>query len=354
MFAAEFSISFWLTNHPPDREGTVDKIRAWEYFVAAAERGSFASAARELDVSVPSVHKLVTALEARLGVRLFDRTVKGLTLTASGETYLESCRPLLEEMAALDRTVSRSVDSPSGILVVGAPPQITHHFLLPALPRFHARCPDIQIDFRVVHRTTDPDAAAVDVFLLHGWPEANDLVHRRLGHAGMRIAATPAYWTQHGLPQHPSELERHVCLLVRNPAGILIDLWDFQRAQDRVSVKVGGWLSSNDREVVLGAVLSGEGVGRFSEFATRSHLQSGRLVPVLLEWEVQGGPPLNLLYRPNHRRTPRVRLFLDFVALLLQEFEGDVAGGVQGAPVERPQWHRRGYGRASSVLRWRS
>lgn len=330
----------------------MDKLRALEYFVAAAEQGSFAGAARQLEVSVPSVHKLVGLLEQQLGVRLFDRTVRGLTLTASGEGYLESCRPLLLEMAALDRAVSRAAHGPSGTLVVGAPPQLAHHVLLPALPRFHARCPDIQVDFRVVHRVTDVDAAAVDVFVLHGWPEAQDLVHRSLGQSKMLVAATPDYWSRQGIPQHPDELARHACMLMRNPAGILIDLWDFQRGQDKASVKVGGWLSSNDREVVLDAVLAGEGIGRFSELATRTHLQSGRLVPALLDWEVHGGPPLNLLYRPNNQRTPRVRLFLDFVAALLQELESE-GGNLSRAGVERPQWHRRGYGRASSVLRWR-
>ena len=130
----------------------MDKLRALEYFVAAAQAGSFAGAARQLDVSVPSIHKLIASLEAQLGTRLFERTHKGLRLTASGDTYLESCRPLLEELAALDRVVSRSADSPSGTLVIGAPSQLTHHLLLPALPRFRALYPDIQIDFRVVQR----------------------------------------------------------------------------------------------------------------------------------------------------------------------------------------------------------
>ncbi len=331
----------------------MDKLRALQYFVAAAEEGSFAGAARRLEVSVPSVHKLLSSLEVKLGVRLLDRTTRGLTLTASGEAYLESCRPLLQELAALDAAVSRSAESPSGILVIGAPSQLVIHFLLPALPRFHAQYPDIQIDIRIVQRPNDPDAAAVDVFLMHGWPEANDLVHRRLGQARAVIAATPEYWATHGIPQHPHELDRHACMLIRNPEGILIDLWEFERGREKVAVKVGGWLCSNDREVVFAAVLAGEGVGRFSEFSTRSQLQSGRLVPALADWEVQGGPPLNLLYRANNRRTPRVRLLLDFIARSVRQFEAEGSAGALRAGVELPQWHRRGYGRASSVLRWR-
>lgn len=326
----------------------MDKLRALQYFVTAAEAGSFAGAARRLEVSVPAVQKLVTSLERTLGVRLFGRTAQGLTLTASGAGYLESCRPLLDELAAADEGVSRSAQRPSGTLAIGAHPQLAHHFLLPDLPRFHARYPDIQIDFRVVHRLSDADAGTVDVFLLHGWPEANDLVHRRLGYTKSLIVAAPEYWQAHGVPRQPGDLARHRCMLMRNPAGILIDLWEFERGGEKASVAVGGWLSSNDREVVLDAVLAGEGVGRFNQITTRAHLQSGRLVPALLDWEVKGGPPVNLLYRPNQRRTPRVRLFIDFVAALLREVEMESGGGS-----ERPHWHRRGYGRASSVLRWR-
>jgi DNA-binding transcriptional LysR family regulator len=331
----------------------MDKLRALEYFIASAQAGSFAGAARQLDVSVPSIHKLVASLEAQLGTRLFERTHKGLTLTASGDTYLESCRPLLEELAALDRAVSRSADSPSGTLVIGAPSQLTHHLLLPALPRFRALYPDIQIDFRVVQRPADSDGSLVDVFVLHGWPEAPDMIHRRLGRAQTLVAATPAYWSRHGVPRHPSELQVHACLLVRNPAGILIDLWDFVRGEEKAQVKVSGWLSSTDREVILNAVMAGEGVGRFSELSTRSLLRSGRLVPVLADWAVQGGPPLNLLYRASHRRTPRVRAFLAFFGELLEQMDASAPGSAQPEFIDLPQWHRRGYGRASSVLRSR-
>jgi DNA-binding transcriptional LysR family regulator len=326
----------------------VDKLRALQYFVASAEAGSFAGAARRFEVSVPAIQKLVTALERSLGVGLFERSAQGLTLTASGASYMESCRPLLDELAAVDEAVARAAQRPSGTLAIGAHPQLAHHFLLPELPLFHARYPDILIDFRVVHRLTDPDAGTVDVFLLHGWPEANDFVHRRLGYSKSLIVAAPEYWRAHGVPRHPNDLARHRCMLMRNPTGILIDLWEFERGVEKASVTVGGWLSSNDREVVLDAVLAGEGVGRFNQITTRAHLQSGRLVPVLGDWEVKGGPPVNLLYRPNQRRTPRVRLFIEFVAALLREVEVESGGGA-----ERPHWHRRGYGRASSVLRWR-
>ena len=329
----------------------MDKLRALQYFVAAADARSFAGAARKLEVSVSVVHKMVNALEGHLGGRLFERHSRGLGLTSTGIAYLDSARPLLDALQDLDVQVSRSIANVSGTLVVGAPPQLAHNFLLPALPRFVTAHPDVDIDFRVVHRTTDPDAEAVDVFLLHGWPEPQDLVLRKLGHARTVVAATPQYWTLHGLPKHPGDLVRHNCPLVRNPAGALLDLWVFKRGDERAEVKVGGWLSSNDREMVLANVLGHHGVGRFNVLTTRAWLRSGELVPILSDWEIQGGPPLNLLFRPNQRRTPRVRHFVDFVATLVAEHEAEEGLSGQSVPADRPIWHGLRHGRASMALR---
>jgi LysR family transcriptional regulator, regulator for bpeEF and oprC len=328
----------------------MDRLRALQYFISAAEEGSLTRAARRWQVSVPAVQKLITSLERDLGVKLFSRSAQGLALTASGASYFESCRPILAELAMIDEAVSHSTRRPSGTLVIGIHAQLAHHVLMPALPDFHRRYPDIQIDLRVVNRLGDDDAGTVDVFVLHGWPDAGDFVHRRLGPTRSLIVGSPEYWSVHGIPLHPGDLQRHNCMLMRNPAGILIDLWEFERAGERAAVAVNGWLNSNGREVLLDAVLAAEGIGRFNELTTRAHLQAGRLVPVLLDWEVKGGPPVNLLYRPNLRRTPRVRLFIDFISSLL--LEGDTKGSHRPL-AERPHWHRRGYGRASSVLRRR-
>ena len=358
--AAESGISFWLMpalDHchiPSPLRIRHEQIARPGIFHHGRAAGSFAGAARQLDVSVPSIHKLIAALEAQLGVRLFERSHKGLTLTASGETYLDSSRPLLDELAALDRVVSRAANSPSGTLVIGAPSQLTHHLRLPVAAAFSCDVPG--------HPDRLPRRAAAFRWRRRrgGCVRAARLasgagpLHRRLGRAKTVVAATPAYWARRGAPNNPGELTGHACLLVRNPAGILIDLWEFGRGADKMSVKVSGWLSSTDREVILNAVMAGEGVGRFSELSTRSLLQSGRLVPVLTDWEVQGGPPLNVLYRASQRRTPRVRAFLDLLGELLKRMDAGAPSGVQPELVDLPQWHRRGYGRASSVLRSRS
>lgn len=333
----------------------MDKLKALEYFVAAVEEGSFAKAAQRLEISVPAVQKLVGALEASLGFALLERGARGVRLTATGAEYLDRCRGLmveLDELGQAERLLKGTGERPNGMLAVAAHPQLAHHILLPALPRFHALYPDIEIDFRTVNRIGDADAQTADVLLLHGWPEVPpDYVHRKLGGGRSLIMASPTYWAEYGVPQHPADLAQRTCLLMRNPAGILLDLWEFRRDDESVQVPVRGWLTSNARESVLDLVVGGHGIGRFTELTTRSHVQAGRLVPVLRDWEIQGGPPVNLIYKGTARRTPRLRAFIDFSMQCLSDLDVRSEGAGAATPPERPAWHLRGYGRASATVR---
>jgi LysR family transcriptional regulator, regulator for bpeEF and oprC len=329
----------------------MDKLRSLHYFVAAAEERSLSGAARRLDVSVPAVSKLLTSLERMLGVSLFNRTVKGLTLTSSGEIYLEACRPLLDQLVAADEAVRSETTNVRGTLVVGSPQMISQHCLLPALPRFHARYPDIQIDLQDVSRSVDATTGGADVYVLWGWMEPPcDLVQRRIGQSRFLICASPDYWAMHGVPERPNDLERHVCLLFRTGDGTVHDLWQFEREGVIESVAAKGWLISDHRDVVLDAALAGEGVARLTDFTVRSHVHSGRLVPVLLDWAMRDAPPVDLYYRPKQRRISRVRIFIEFVTDLFREMEavrGDNAGAFLRA--ERPPWWAR-QGRASVAI----
>lgn len=329
----------------------MDKLRALQYFIAAAEERSLSGAARRLDVSVPAVSKLITSLERTLGVSLFDRTAHGLTLTSSGEIYLEACQPLFDKLAAADESLKGEAANVQGTLVVGAPQMLAQHCLLPALPRFHARFPDLQIDIRDIVRPTDTDARTVDVYVQWGWMEPHpDLVQRRIAQSRFLVCASPGYWVAHGVPVRPKDLERHVCLLFRTPDGTVHDLWQFERKGVKEAVAASGWLISNHRDVALDAALEGEGVVRLTDITIRAHVRSGRLVPVLLDWDMRDAPPVDILYRPNQRRVPRVRLFIDFVTELFREMEaerGEKAGAQLRA--ERPRWWAR-HGRASAAI----
>jgi LysR family transcriptional regulator for bpeEF and oprC len=227
---------------------------------------------------------------------------------------------------------------------------IAQEALAAALPRFNSLYPDIQIDLRHVMRVTDEEISGVDVFLVLGWPRASDLVQRRIGAAGFTVCAAPAYWAAHGVPRHPRDLERHNCLTIRGNVGTLLDLWQFRRGDEEVSVRIRGWLVADNvhRDVVVSLALAGAGVIRVLDWANRAELASGALVPVLTDWQLAEVPPVNLLYRPGASRPQRVRLFLEFVTQLFREIESRrgqplVAGGPPG-------WLKRPYARASASV----
>lgn len=333
----------------------MNKLKAIEYFRASCEAGSFAQAAQRLEVSVPAVQKMVSALEESLGFALLERGARGVRPTPAGSDYLDRCRTLLlelDELTQAERALRGASERANGTLAIAAHPQLAHQVLLPAMPRFHAMHPEVDIDFRTVNRISDADAQTADVLLLHGWPSVPpDFVHRQINGGSSLIMASPKYWASYGVPRYPTDLAQHTCLPMRNPAGIVLDLWEFKRGDDMIQVPVRGWFTSNAREAVLDLVLAGYGVGRFTELTTRQHVQSGRLIPVLLEWEVLGGPPVNLLYRGSARQTLRVRAFIDFAMQCLRDLEPTDRPPKASPSTDLPAWHLHGYGRASATLR---
>jgi DNA-binding transcriptional LysR family regulator len=330
----------------------MDKLRALQYFVAAAQERSFSGAARRMDVSIPAVARLVTSLERSLGATLFERHTQGLTLTPDGVAYLEACQPVLLQLAMADEALSMASARPRGTLVVGAPPFLSQHCLLPALPAFHARHPEIQIDIRTVDRVTAPDAKFAEVLIVYGWPAPSRLVHRRIARTRLLICASPAYWSAHGVPRRPRDLERHACLCFRDQEGTILDFWEYERDGVKEAAEVRPWLVSSHRDVLLDAATAGAGVARFTDLSIPRQLRSGQLVPVLLDWETKQSPPVNLLYRASQKRTPRVRLFVEFATELFRELEAQGAASASVMP-ERPVWYRRRHGSASASTRTR-
>jgi LysR family transcriptional regulator, regulator for bpeEF and oprC len=329
----------------------MDKLRALQYFVTAAEEKSLSGAARRFEVSTTAVAKMITGLEKSIGVRLFDRTAHGLALTATGEEYLESCGPALGQLELADELVRSSTERTAGTIVVGVQHVIASEFLTPALPRFHALHPHIEIDVRDFNRVTKEQTRGVDVFLVLGWPDAPDLIRRQIAAARFIIVAAPSYWKMHGTPRDPRELEQHICLPIRGVDGTVMDLWTFARGDERVSVNARGWLitSNTHRDMAIDLALAGQGVARILDWTNRRDLASGALVQVLADWESPEAPPVNLLYRPSVRRVPRVRMFMNFVVEVFRELEATRT--LRVVPSARPLWLRRPYGRASASVR---
>ena len=328
----------------------MDKLRALQYFAAAAAEKSLSGAARGLGVSVTAVAKLINALEKGLGAKLFDRTARGLTLTAEGARYLEACGPALTQLDDADERLRESMQRPKGTVVVGVQHVIARGCLTAALPRFHARYPDIEFDVRDFQRVTDEQVSGVDVMLVLGWPKAEDLVLRRIAAGRFIVVASPAYWAEHGMPQRPKDLERHACLPIRAVDGTVMDAWAFTRGAEQESVTARGWLTTSNahRDLVIELALAGHGVIRILDWTNLPELACGSLVRVLEDWESTEAPPVNLLYRASVRRIPRVRLFIEFATELFRELDRVRGTGVVGT--ERPRWLWRHYGRVSAIM----
>lgn len=319
----------------------MDKLRALHYFAAAADAASFSAAARRLDVSAAAVAKLVGALEAELGLRLFDRHAQGLTLTAVGHAYLQGCLPALQQLSQADEQARAAMAGISGTVVVGVQPVIAQECLTAALPRFLALYPQVQLDLRYFMRPSEEQASSVDVMLVVGWPKADELVQRRLGAVSYVVCAAPSYWAAHGMPRHPSELVGHNCLCVRSSqTGAVMDLWQFRRGDEDISVSVRGTVVADNahRDAVRDLLISGMGVGRILEWDTLRPARpaGGALVPALVDWHSPEVPPVTLLHSPSVRGIPRVRAFIDFVTQLFIDMERRRT--MQQPASERPRW----------------
>jgi len=319
----------------------MDKLRAIEYFAAAAESGSFSAAARAFDVSVPAVAKLVRALEASLGVALFDRSTHGLALTTSGASYLRRVAHLHDLLERADDEARAGVAPLKGTLTVGMQHVIARECLTPALPGFHIRYPEIVLDIREIGRGTEEEMAGLDMMVLLGWHDPPTLVRRRITAGKFVVAAAPDYWAAHGMPRRPEELGSHVCLPIRAIDSTLMSTWTFVRGAERIGVDVGGWVNvaNAHRDIAIELCVRGQGVVRILDWMNLRELGSGALVPALRDWESPEAPPVNILYRSSARRMPRVRAFVDFVTDVFRELEQQRGRHVEPSP--RPAWLRR-------------
>lgn len=318
----------------------MDKLRALRYLEAAARGHSLSAAARHFEVSAAAVSKLVSALENDLGVHLIDRGPRGLRLTAAGADYLDACVPALRRLDAAETEARATTTRPKGRIVVGLQHVIARGCLAEALPRFHARYPEVELDIRDFQLVPEQDSEGFDVVLVLGWPsKIENFVHRVIASSRFLVVASPSYWLTHGIPLRPSDLQSHVCLPIRAVTGSVMRRWEFRRGDEVDGVDVSGWLTTSNahRDIVVDLALAGHGVVRLLEWTNRPQLASGQLVRVLNEWESTDAIPVNLLYPPSARRLPRVRCFIDFAIEVFAAFELPSSA----IPAEPPAWLRR-------------
>lgn len=290
----------------------MDRFAALEAFVRVAETQSFSEAARRLRVTKSAVSRHVSALEAELGARLFQRTTRSLSLTEAGRGYLERASRILDDLADADRAVSQLQAAPRGRLRLSAPMSFGFLHLAPALTDFLVRYPEVEVDVAMNDRFVDLVNEGYDVAVRIGALEDSSLIARKLAPARRAICASPAYLAARGAPLTPDDLKNHDCLFNSNLATARE--WRFTAPDGAtLPVAVSGRFSANNGDALRVAALRGLGLANLPTFIAGADLQAGALVTVLDAFLSQD-LTINAVYPHARHLSPTVRAFVDFLA----------------------------------------
>lgn len=279
---------------------------------AVIERGTFARAAEALNMSDSGVSRAIARLEARVGVRLLDRTTRSMSLTDEGRRFYEQVAPLLAgiEEAAVD--ASGSASAVRGRLRVDLDPFFSRLLLASHLGAFLEKYPDLTLELTTREHFGDLVADGIDVAIRFGKPPTSTTVARKLLETRILTVASPAYLAKHGRPSHPSELVNHQCIHFRDPITGRPYEWVFQKGRKVVEVAPPGRLILNDSGTMLLACSSGAGIAQILALGTQNVLKQGQLVEIFPDWPDERFP-LYALHPSRHRPPAKVRVFIDFV-----------------------------------------
>ena len=304
----------------------MDRIDAMQAFVRVVETGSFTKAADTLQISKTSVTQLVQQLEARLRVKLLNRTTRKVAVTADGAAYYERVLRLLADLDDAETSLSGAAAAPRGKLRVDVPSPLARLILIPALPAFCERYPELQLELGVSDRRVDLIGENVDC-VIRGGPIADPgLVARRIGDLALAAYAAPAYLQRAGTPAHPRELddERHRIVRYRWPRAGQAPAQTLRRGHETLPLKGRYLLAVDDGNAYLAAGLAGLGVLWLPEYMARAHAERGELVRLFADWRIEP-MPLYLAYPPNRHVSAKLRAFIDWVAEVVGR-EAPVAG----------------------------
>ncbi len=293
----------------------MDRLREMEVFVAVAESGGFAKAARALQLSPPAITRAVAGLEARLGVRLLNRTTRSLSLTEPGRRFLASARRLLGELEAAERDAAGEAAQPRGHLSVTASATFGRAALTPVVLAFLAAHPQVRVSALLVDRVVNLVEEGLDLAVRIGPLPDSSLIARRLGAVRRLLVASPGYLAAHGRPDTPADLARHSLI---GFTGLMPNQrWHYQAASRPQQVAVVPRFEVNDALAALAAAEQGQGITLGLSYMLAEPIRAGRLVPVL-EPFAPPPVPVHLVYPQSGLVAPKLRAFVDFAAPRLQ------------------------------------
>lgn len=296
----------------------MDEFTRIRTFIRVVEAGSFSAAARDLS-SISSVARQVKALEDELGVRLLNRSTRSLSLTEPGRLFYERACAIANDLSNAKSEVKSLQDSVKGVLRVSVRVSAGTTTIVPALPAFMARYPELTIDLTLSDERRDLVANNIDVAVWMGHLPDSEIVARRLSPSRRIVCGSPAYFEQHGVPQTPEDLRHHNCLLYT--ARSYGTRWAFTRDGGQEEIDVRGSLRTDNALVLLSAAVSGLGLIVVHDWMVRSHIEQGNLARVLDHYMVNprpGDAELYAVYASSRGLSRKVRVFVDFLVELFR------------------------------------
>ncbi|XXY44212.1 LysR family transcriptional regulator [Sorangium sp. So ce269] len=292
-------------NAPP---GALLDMEALAAFVGVARERSFTRAARAMSTPKSTLSKRVGALEARLGLRLLQRSTRAVQVTDAGRVLLERAGRLLADLEDAERAVVDLEGAPRGLVRLTAPALVTERLLGPILLDLLGQWPSLALDVVSTDRVVDVIAEGFDVAVRTGSPADSSLVARRLRPWNNVICASPAYVEQRGAPRAPDDLREHACIVFKPPA--IDPVWSLRRGRRIASVPVRGRYTVSTQELALDAARAGLGIASLAEFLVEEDVRRGALVSLLPRWTVPRGD-LYLLYPSNRYMGSGARAVID-------------------------------------------
>ena len=311
----------------------MDQLLALRVFVRIAESGAFSKVADSMNIPRPTVTKLVQDLERHLGTKLLHRTTRRVSVTAEGATYYERATRLIGDLDEMDESVALARAKPRGRIRVDIGSVLANMILIPALPAFRARYPELQIDLGVSDRPIDLIGEGVDCVVRGGPLADTSLVARRIADLDWVTCASPLYLGARGVPKHPSELlprEPKAGDKARVPGHAIVGYFssltgrafplEFHKGTEHVTVRGEVVVAVNESTAHLSALLTGAGLGQAFRFMVSPHLERGGLRTVLDDWS-RPRQSLHVVYPSNRHLSAKTRLFVDWVAEVFAPFD---------------------------------
>lgn len=286
----------------------MDRFQAMQVFVAVAEAGGFAPAARQLQLSPPAVTRAVAALEVRLGVLLLHRTTRQVRLTEAGGRFLEDCRRILAELGEAEESATGAHRTPRGRVAVTASMRFGYLYVAPLLMAFLDRYPEVSVQTLFVDRVVNLVEEGLDVAVRIGELPDSSLTAMRVGAVRRVVCGAPTYLQTHGIPASPEDLSGHETVVFS--ALNAKPEWQFRGAGGSFSVPLSTRLSVNTADVAIAAAAAGRGLTRVLSYMIAEEVRDGRLQIVLADYETSP-MPIHVVYAEGRKAAARVRALVD-------------------------------------------